>query len=68
MIELLAINDQGHFSSRMDPTSCNYNFKGDRQLVMEYYQPPGALPFTIGGKECPIFWVRKFCKDLYFWI
>ena len=39
-IELMALNDQCHLSSRIEFASCNYNFKGDRQLVVEYYQTP----------------------------
>ena len=38
VIESMALNDQCHLSSRMEFASCNYNFKGDRQLVVEYYQ------------------------------
>ena len=40
MIELMAPNDQCHVSSRMEFASCNYNFKEDRQLGVEYYQTP----------------------------
>ena len=36
MIELMAINDQCHFSSRMEFARCNYNFRGDRKLEVEY--------------------------------
>ena len=40
MIDLMALNDQCHLFSRMEFASCNYNFQGDRQLVVEYYQTP----------------------------
>ena len=41
MIELMTLHDQCHFSSKMEFASCSCNFKGDRHLVVEYYQTPG---------------------------